>query len=201
MRASLLAFAACAALTLLPSSGLAQAPPVATAPHLIDGDLITARAENEWWMAATVWGEARNQGPRGMQAVADVIFNRVGTHGSSIREIVTEDKQFSCWNSRDPNRKLLNKAYLDTLDPSSGSGQAWTQAQQIAKTTLTGTADTTQGASAYHERHIHPKWTRKGKMIRLEQVGDHIFYKTKPYTSARVVAMQQDTSDDPDIGN
>ena len=63
------------------------------------------------YMAKTIWGEARGEGARGMQAVANVIMNRVnrgGWYGASIKDVVLKPYQFSCWNATDPNRAKID---------------------------------------------------------------------------------------------
>ena len=56
-------------------------------------------------LARTLWGEARNQGPYGMQAVGEVIANRVADQRwpSTFAGVCQQPKQFSCWLTSDPN--------------------------------------------------------------------------------------------------
>ncbi len=61
-------------------------------------------------LARTLWGEARNEGFQGMQAVANVIINRKKSRRwpNSVRSVCLQKKQFSAWNKNDPNRvKML----------------------------------------------------------------------------------------------
>lgn len=69
--------------------------------------------------ARTIWGEARGEGNAGMEAVANVIMNRVNTDigndnkpdwwGEGIEGVCRQPQQFSCWNPGDPNFALLGK--------------------------------------------------------------------------------------------
>ena len=62
------------------------------------------------YMAKTIWGEARGEGLRGMQAVANVIMNRVdrgGWYGASIKDVVLKPLQFSCWNRSEEHTSEL----------------------------------------------------------------------------------------------
>jgi len=62
-------------------------------------------------LTRTVYGEARGESEDGQAAVAWVIQNRVAkgrAHMSkTIKDVCLQPKQFSCWNSNNPNRKLL----------------------------------------------------------------------------------------------
>ncbi|MDY6408142.1 MAG: cell wall hydrolase [Pseudomonadota bacterium] len=61
-------------------------------------------------LAKTLYGEARGEGISGLEAVANVILNRVKHPcwwGKSIQEVCLKPMQFSCWNTDDPNRKKL----------------------------------------------------------------------------------------------
>lgn len=122
-------------------------------------------------VARTIWGEARNQGQAGMQAVGAVIQNRVkkgGWWGTTPEEVCKKKYQFSCWLDSDPNKdKLLAVTETDAQ---------FKQAMNIAKQVVAGTLpDNTGGATHYHTKSISPAWA--AKMIKTATIGDHIFYK------------------------
>ncbi len=121
------------------------------------------------YLARTIWGEARGEGARGMQAVGNVILNRVsrgGWYGASIKDVVLKPYQFSAWNAADPNRqKMLNATDADLR-------QARTIALQLQAGTL---PDITGGATNYHATSVSPAWAKK--MTKTVQIGNHIFYK------------------------
>lgn len=121
------------------------------------------------YLARTIWGEARGEGARGMQAVGNVILNRVargGWYGASIKDVVLKPYQFSAWNANDPNRqKMLNATEADLR-------QARTIALQLQAGTL---PDITGGAINYHATSVSPSWAKK--MTKTVQIGNHIFYK------------------------
>lgn len=122
-------------------------------------------------LARTLWGEARGDGQAGMEAVACVVLNRVkrgeDRWGRTIAEVCTKDRQFSCWNIGDPNRKKMLAV--------SNSNVAFKKALAIADRAIAGTlADVTFGATHYHTREVHPEWS-VGKQPCFEQ-GDHLFY-------------------------
>ncbi len=121
------------------------------------------------YLARTIWGEARGEGARGMQAVGNVILNRVargGWYGASIKDVVLKPYQFSAWNVGDPNRtKMLNATDADLR-------QARTIALQLQAGTL---PDITGGATNYHATSVSPAWAKK--MTKTVQIGNHVFYK------------------------
>lgn len=121
------------------------------------------------YLARTIWGEARGEGARGMQAVGNVILNRVklgGWYGASIKDVVLKPYQFSAWNTEDPNREKMLKATTAQLS----------QARQIAEQLQTGAlSDITGGATNYHATNVSPVWAKK--MTKTVQIGNHIFYK------------------------
>lgn len=125
------------------------------------------------YMAKTIWGEARGEGSVGMQAVANVIMNRVdrgGWYGASIKDVVLKPYQFSCWNDTDPNRAKLDKLTVADLQ-SSG-------ALQIAQQVINGQLpDITGGATEYHNKNILPDWDYS-KLKQTVQIGNHIFYRS-----------------------
>lgn len=126
------------------------------------------------YLAKTIWGEARGEGLKGMQAVANVIMNRVdrgGWYGASVKDVVLKPYQFSCWNATDPNRKLLDVIDENTLNASG--------AMSVAEAALNGQLqDITGGATEYHNKKITPAWNWD-KLEKTVQIGNHIFYRSK----------------------
>ena len=120
------------------------------------------------YLARTIYGEARGEGARGMQAVANVVMNRVkagGWYGASVKDVVLKPKQFSCWNSDDPNRTIILAATAAQLK----------QARSIAEQAINGTLpDITGGATHYHAKSITPYWAASLKQTTT--IGNHVFY-------------------------
>lgn len=130
-------------------------------------------------LARTIWGEARGESVRGMEAVAGVILNRARIAedrggfwwGRGIAEICCKPFQFSCWNANDPNRAKLLSVGSD--DPH------FAIAQRIATRALRGAlADPTKGADHYHADGVTPDWAagREGCVV----IGRHVFYRLTP---------------------
>jgi N-acetylmuramoyl-L-alanine amidase len=125
-------------------------------------------------LARTLYGEARGEDVRGMQAVAWVVVNRARRgpprFKSSIVGVVTAPHQFSCWNASDPNAKLC--AAVSEKDP------LFALATYAAAGVLSGEVrDMTGGADHYHADWMRPfpTWTRA--MTKTAVIGNHIFYK------------------------
>ena len=120
------------------------------------------------YMARTIYGEARGEGVRGMQAVANVIMNRVragGWYGASVKDVVLKPYQFSCWNENDPNRKIILNATAEQL----------ATARSIADKAIAGELpDITGGATNYHAKSVNPYWA--ASMTKTATIGNHIFY-------------------------
>ena len=144
-------------------TGVLAAQPTTPAPAA-DGDLVT--------LARTVWGEARGEGQTGMEAVANVVLNRVKRQsywGRTVEEVCRKPYQFSCWNAGDPNRGQMLR--LDAADAS------YALARRIADAALRHQLpDTTNGATHYHARALlpPPHWARAH--LPCAELGRHIFY-------------------------
>lgn len=127
-------------------------------------------------LARTLWGEARGEGIKGMEAVACVILNRVrfakniGGYwwGDSIIKVCQKPYQFSCWNKKDPNfPKLIT---VDREDLFFGT------ALRVARRAAAGAMkDCTGGATHYHAPGVTPNWA-KDQYFSVE-IGQHRFYK------------------------
>lgn len=127
--------------------------------------------------ARTIWGEARGEGPNGMEAVADVILNRVKAAqdrggywwGDNIISVCQKPYQFSCWNRSDSNYKLL-QAVTEKSDI------YYATAIRVARRAVAGTLDDiTGGATHYHAQGILPDWA--SGQTPTATIGHHIFYK------------------------
>ena len=123
------------------------------------------------YLAKTLWGEARGEGTKGMQAVANVVINRVqkgGWYGASVKDVVLKPYQFSCWNTTDVNRAQLDNLTIDDLKKSG----AWDISEKAINNEL---PDITDGAINYHAKSVNPSWAKS--MTKTVQIGNHIFYK------------------------
>ena len=122
-------------------------------------------------LARTLCGEARGEGDKGMQAVANVVMNRVdrpGWWGSAVKDVCLKPYQFSCWLINDPNRSVI----LNLDDGFSIYRDALAIAQQACGGTL---EDITNGATSYYAKGSpEPKWAIGKEPCAV--IGRHLFY-------------------------
>ena len=121
-------------------------------------------------MARTIYGEARGEEEEGQIAVGNVIKNRVKKktrYGRNIKDVCLKAWQFSCWNHKDPNFKIIssldrrNKTFVKLL----------ATAEQILNNDV---KDNTKRSTHYHTSAIKPKWS-KG-LTPIVTIGNHLFY-------------------------
>lgn len=133
-------------------------------------------------LARTIWGEARSEGRRGMEAVASVVMNRLAMPGwwSRNRDGIPDDTvaavcmdpwQFSCWNAADPNReKIIAVTKADS---------AFSLAMEVAVQAIARTfPDPTNGCQWYKVTTL--PWPRDWGPERAEAdyiCGSHSFYR------------------------
>ena len=124
-------------------------------------------------MARTAWGEARGEGKEGMQAVINVIMNRVkrgGWYGLTPSEVCQKPAQFSVWNKSDPN-------YTKMLAVTDSDGN-FALAKSLASMAYNGMLpDITNGATNYlalKSLSTVPSWANK--MQQVASIGNHTFY-------------------------
>ena len=132
------------------------------------------------YLAKTIFGEARGEGPQAMRLVAWVIRNRRDhpqkAYGKSIAEVVTAPYQFSCWLKGDPNfYKLANPMRLSEVDR-----KAWLEAVGIALEVLSAdpTTNPLPGVYHYHDTSISPPaWAKQMVPVRVSGVPKLVFYR------------------------
>ncbi|WP_417821355.1 cell wall hydrolase [Terasakiella sp.] len=130
-------------------------------------------------LARTLFGEARGEKVRGLEAVACVVINRVekairrGGYwwGNDAEGVCLRPWQFSCWNVNDPNREQILKI--------TGENKVFASCLRVARRALFGgVKDPTQGATHYHRIGLLPAWARN--RIPCAEIGNHVFYKDIP---------------------
>lgn len=117
-------------------------------------------------LARNVFYEAGVEDRAGKYAVAQVTLNRLrkGHWGDSICKVVHSKSQFS-WTLK---RKLPQP-----------KGLLWAESQQVAMDVLKQgvRVQSLREATHYHTDYIKPPgWSRS--VVKIQQVGQHIFYKT-----------------------
>lgn len=151
--------------------GLRQANlsvPVAAQPFRLGGALEASRDLE--CLTQAVYYEARGEGRNGMRAVAQVVLNRVRhpAFPKSVCGVVFQGAgrrtgcqfSFTCNGSMRGN---VNRA-------------AWDRARAIASSALSGSVYGEVGnATHFHTTAVSPQW--RSSLIRVTQVGDHLFYR------------------------
>ena len=138
---------------------------------------VRKRAELEC-MTQAVYYEARSEDARGQAAVAQVVLNRVKhpAFPKSVCAVVFQGAghpgcqfSFACDGSMRRHRESA----------------AWDRARGVAKRAIAGQISGYVGAAThYHTTAVSPFWAPQ--MLRVTQVGVHIFYKFSPYRTRAV---------------
>lgn len=123
--------------------------------------------------ARTTWGEARGEGPDGIQAVASAIINRFragkwfSTH--TLAGCCLLASQFSCWNTNDANLPLLLRTDENDI--------LLALCRDAIQKALDGLPDDpVRGATHYYAGGISaPAWAANATFC--GQVGHHLFFK------------------------
>lgn len=130
-------------------------------------------------VAATLWGEARGEGEKGMIAVANVIRNRAESKGITPKEVVLKPKQFSVWNATDTDTEINRIKTMYKKNPNSGDSKMWDLAKKITNDYVKNKGnDITKGSQFYHTTSIKPKWNWD-KLEYTTTIGSHKFYRNK----------------------
>lgn len=123
-------------------------------------------------IARTLWAEARNNGEKGMRAVASVIYNRGNGNTDAMIKVIKAPKQFSCWN------RMSLKDWL-SFKLKRRSGKEWDTASQIAYEMINGTfKPVTIATHYYNPAKVSPEWAYINNKIRPHlAIGDHVFMR------------------------
>jgi len=120
-------------------------------------------------LSRTIYWETRGEGAVGMEAVANVVMNRLGHKGfpNTICGVVKQGHeqgacQFSWW--------------CDGRSDDAEEDKSYAIAKEIARKALNRQlTDRTGGALYFHQRKVTPNWSNE--YIRTVEVGEHVFYK------------------------
>ena len=126
-------------------------------------------------LSRTIYWEARGEGAAGMEAVANVVMNRLGHEGfpNTICKVVMQGReegacQFSWW--------------CDGRSDDAKEDQSYAIAKEIARKALNRQLkDRTGGALYFHQRKATPGWSKV--YIKTVEVGVFVFYKPRGGTA------------------
>jgi spore germination cell wall hydrolase CwlJ-like protein len=156
-----------------PHHAFTAAKPMPKKPEPPDHALAELLAEHRC-LAEVLYYEARGEGRRGQQAVAEVVFHRMttGHYGHSICAVVYE-------GASDPGCQFSFACDGSVMRPR--DQEAWKESERVAEEILTHQmplGNATGGATHYHAASVSPFWAATLKMT--AQIGNHIFYRGKP---------------------
>lgn len=122
-------------------------------------------------LSRTIYWEARSQATAEMEAIANVVMNRLGHEGfpNTICKVVKQGHeqgacQFSWWCDGRSDRAREDESYAI--------------AKEVARKALNKQLrDLTAGALYFHQRDSTPSWA--AKFIKTAGIGEFIFYKPR----------------------
>ena len=122
-------------------------------------------------LARTIYWEARGEKAGSMEAVANVVMNRLGHQGfpDTVCAVVRQGNehgacQFSWW--------------CDGRSDQANEDESYATAKEIARRALNlQLRDRTGGALYFHNRNVTPGWSREYR--ETVAIGDFVFYKPR----------------------
>jgi len=122
-------------------------------------------------LARTIYWEARGDGADSMEAIANVVMNRLGHEGfpNTVCKVVKQGHeqgscQFSWW--------------CDGRSDTAREDESYAIAKEIARKALNlQLADRTDGAMYFHQRKATPGWA--SEYVKTAEVGGFVFYKPR----------------------
>jgi spore germination cell wall hydrolase CwlJ-like protein len=131
-------------------------------------DAITCLARSIYW-------EARGEGTAGMEAIANVVMNRLGHDGfpDTVCGVVKQgsekgDCQFSWW--------------CDSRADGAKDDKSYALAKEISRKALNKQLpDRTRGALYFHQRGAKPSWSKT--YTKTAKIGKFVFYKPQGITT------------------
>jgi spore germination cell wall hydrolase CwlJ-like protein len=126
-----------------------------------------------WCLATAIYFEARGENYRGQVAIAQVVQNRVKDrrYPDTICGVVFQNQH---------RRNSCQFSFACDGQPEVINDKAsWAQAQDIAKRFADGELYLTEVGKAthYHATYVRPAWAPR--MVKLTQIGLHVFYEFK----------------------
>ncbi len=120
-------------------------------------------------LARTIYWEARGEGRRGMEAIANVVMNRLSLEifPDTVCGVVMQGEeqgacQFSWW--------------CDGLSDDAEEAKLYATAKEIARKALNRQLPArSKGALYFHHRDATPNWS--SEYLKTVEIGDHFFYR------------------------
>ncbi|WP_038147636.1 cell wall hydrolase [Thioclava atlantica] len=118
-------------------------------------------------LSQALYFEARGEGVKGQQAVAEVILNRVDDprFPGSICGVVHQSSSRGCQFSW----------YCDGKPEHVGNKAVYARVAKVARAMMDGAPRSlTDGATYFHTHYVHPRWSRRFE--KTASIGRHVFY-------------------------
>lgn len=150
-------------------------PPIGEKDHAWAATPLPASAfskKEQTCLATGIYFEARGEVPKGQEAVAQVILNRVRapSYPDTICDVVYQNQHMR-------NRCQFSFA-CDGIPDRITNKRAYAKAERIALEVTNGDIWLPEVGSAthYHATYVRPRWARA--MEQVDKIGLHIFYRT-----------------------
>lgn len=141
----------------------------------IDYSLTKSQEKDYECMKEALWYEARGEGERGLQAVAQVIINRSNSklYSGDVCKVIHAKKQFSYRNAYKAGKpvKINFKKHEE---------ETYAKVSNIAKQAILGASKSLIKPTTlwYHTKQVRPKWNYS-KIEVDTKIGNHVFYSMK----------------------
>lgn len=148
-------------------------------------DAKPSRARELDCMTQAVYFEARGESARGQAAVATVIMNRVKNPNfpKTVCGVV--------YQGASHHNGCQFSFACDGMVERVAETTAWSRARQVAARALSGAVLRDVGsATHFHTTDVSPQWG--SRMLRVAQVGLHVFYRFNPHAPRDVVRDNDD---------
>jgi LysM repeat protein len=127
-------------------------------------------------LARMIFGENRDQSNEAKIASGSSALNRlkIGKWGTTLKEVILKGKQYSCFNTGNPNLPVLR-------DPLRYNPSEWVSCYNIAKGLLEGTIKPMDKVTHYHMDYVKLDWTKGKKPFKTIQTkrGKMLLYSLK----------------------
>ena len=128
-------------------------------------------------LTQAVYFEARGETPRGQAAVAQVVMNRVANPSfpKTVCGVVFQGAAQTAYGHGCQFSFACDGSMRHGLE-----AEAWDRARQVAERALSGRVlGDIGGATHFHTTSVRPDWGPQ--MLRVAQVGLHVFYRLNPH--------------------
>ncbi len=128
-------------------------------------------------LSMTVMLEAGGEGTMGQRAVVYTILNRAANADMSIHEVLTQPKQYSCYDKIGLDNWMANPRYMvdarEYISVVSKAIQAW---DSPVRSLFPPGGLSVFNATNYHSKDVAPWWSKSSKMHMVAGINNHIFY-------------------------